>query len=108
MTVLCPGPVKTEFQERSGIRSDSLYPSFLARSAERVAREGYDGFMAGRRVVLPGSHVKVAAALLRLLPGGAAVALARRSRTQDLIGARWCRRRRRSRVLVPARSHRQS
>ena len=72
VTVLCPGPVKTEFQERSGM-GESLYPRFLVRSAERVAREGYDGFMAGRRVVLPGSHVKVAAALLRLLPGGAAV-----------------------------------
>lgn len=81
VTVLCPGPVKTEFQARSGM-DESLYPSFLARSAERVAREGYDGFMAGRRVVLPGSHVKVAAALLRLLPGRVAIALARRSRTQ--------------------------
>jgi uncharacterized protein len=81
VTVLCPGPVKTEFQARSGL-DESLYPRFLARSAERVAREGYHGFMAGRRVVLPGSHVKVAAVLLRLLPGGAAVALARRSRTR--------------------------
>ena len=81
VTVLCPGPVKTEFQERSGM-DESLYPRFLARSAERVAREGYEGFMAGRRVVLPGSHVKIAAKLLRLLPGRAAVALARKSRTQ--------------------------
>jgi short-subunit dehydrogenase len=80
VTVLCPGPVKTEFQERSGM-GESLYPRFLARSAERVALEGYEGFMAGRRVVIPGSHNKVAAALLRLLPRGAAVALARRSRT---------------------------
>jgi short-subunit dehydrogenase len=81
VTVLCPGPVKTEFNALSGM-DESLYPRFLARSAERVAREGYDGFMRGQRVVIPGSHVKVAAALLRLLPGGAAVALARRSRTQ--------------------------
>lgn len=81
VTVLCPGPVETQFQERSGM-AEGLYPRFLARSAERVAREGYDGLMAGRRIVLPGSHVKIAATLLRLLPGGAAVALARRSRTQ--------------------------
>ena len=80
VTCLCPGPVKTEFQERSGM-GESLYPRFLARSAERVAREGYEGFMAGRRVVIPGSHNKVTAALLRLLPSGTAVALARRSRT---------------------------
>ena len=81
VTVLCPGPVKTEFQERSGM-DESLYPRFLGRSAERVAFEGYEGFMAGRRVVIPGSHNKVTAALLRLLPRGAAVALVRRSRTR--------------------------
>jgi uncharacterized protein len=79
VTVVCPGPVKTEFQERSGM-AEHLYPRFMARSAERVAREGYDGLMAGRRVVITGSHNKVVAALLRLLPRAAAVALARRSR----------------------------
>jgi uncharacterized protein len=79
VTVLCPGPVKTEFQQRSGM-AENLYPRFMARSAERVAREGYDGFMAGRRVVITGTHNKVVAMLLRLLPRGAAVALALRHR----------------------------
>lgn len=76
VTVLCPGPVVTEFQQHSGMAT-SLYPRFLTRSASRVAREGYDGLMAGRRVVIPGTHVKVTAALLRLLPRGLAFALAR-------------------------------
>jgi hypothetical protein len=35
---------------------------------QRVAREGYDGLMRGRRVVVPGSDNKVAALLPRLLP----------------------------------------
>jgi short-subunit dehydrogenase len=78
VTALCPGPVVTEFQQRSGM-AESLYPRFLMRSPARVAREGYEGLMAGRRVVLPGTHVKVTAALLRLLPRGAAFALARRN-----------------------------
>jgi uncharacterized protein len=78
VTVLCPGPVKTDFLELSGM-GDDLYPRFLARSAGRVAQDGYDGFMAGRRVVIPGSHNKVAAALLRILPSGMAFALARAS-----------------------------
>jgi short-subunit dehydrogenase len=82
VTVLCPGPVKTEFQQRSGM-SESLYPAFLTRSAERVAREGYDGLMAGRRVVIPGTHSRVTAMLLRLLPRGRAIALARRHQTPD-------------------------
>jgi short-subunit dehydrogenase len=79
VTVLCPGPVKTEFQRRSGL-ADDLYPQLMERSAERVAREAYAGFMAGRRVVVPGSYNRVAASLLRILPRGGAIALARRSR----------------------------
>jgi short-subunit dehydrogenase len=82
VTALCPGPVVTEFQQRSGM-ADSIYPRFLMRSAARVAREGYEGLMAGHRVVTPGTHVKVAAALLRLLPRGAAFALARRNQRTD-------------------------
>ena len=81
VTVLCPGPVKTEFQERSGM-VESLYPQFLTRSADRVARDGYRGFMGGRRVVIPGSHNRVLARLLRLLPRRIAIAMAGRNRTQ--------------------------
>ena len=78
VTVLCPGPVATEFQEQSGM-AENLYPRFMMRSAARVAREGYEGLMQGRRVVIPGTHNKIAAMLLRLLPRGAAFALARAS-----------------------------
>ena len=67
MTALCPGPVITEFQARAGI-PEGYFPSFLARSAQRVARDGYDGLMRGRRVVVPGSVNKIAALLPRLLP----------------------------------------
>jgi len=69
VTALCPGPVETEFQARAGI-PEGYFPRWLARSAERVAQEGYDGLMRGRRVVVPGSDNKVAALLPRLLPRG--------------------------------------
>jgi hypothetical protein len=69
VTALCPGPVNTEFQARAGI-PEGYFPRLLARSAERIAREGYDGLMRGRRVVVPGSDNKVAALLPRLLPRG--------------------------------------
>jgi hypothetical protein len=65
--VLCPGPVATEFQARAGI-PEGYFPRFLARSAARVAREGYDGLMRGRRVVVPGSGNKAATLLPRFLP----------------------------------------
>jgi len=66
-TALCPGPVPTEFHSRAGIAVERL-PRRLTRSAERVAREGYAGFMRGERVIIPGFANKVATALPRLLP----------------------------------------
>jgi short-subunit dehydrogenase len=66
VTVVCPGPVPTEFHARAGIADD--LPVRLTRSAERVARDAYAGFMAGRRVVVPGSYNKWAAVLPRFLP----------------------------------------
>jgi short-subunit dehydrogenase len=76
VTALCPGPVATGFQERSGM-GERLYPRFLTRSAARVAREGYEALMQGRRVIVPGTHNKAVATLLRLMPRGLAFALAR-------------------------------
>ncbi len=67
VTALCPGPVDTEFNDSAGI-PDDYFPRILARTAERVAREGYEGFMAGKRVVVPGSNNRVFAWLPRLLP----------------------------------------
>jgi len=69
VTVLCPGPVKTEFQMRAGI--DARKPSLLLdRTAEQVARTGYDGFMAGKRLVIPGVGNKIVSLLPKLLPRG--------------------------------------
>jgi len=67
VTVLCPGPVATEFNLRAGI-PEGYFPKLLARSAERVAREGYDGLMRGRRLVVPGTENKITVFLPRLLP----------------------------------------
>ena len=67
VTVLCPGPVPTEFQARAGV-SSTTFPRLLARSAERVADEGYRGLQAGRAVVVPGGSNKVVTILTRLVP----------------------------------------
>jgi len=48
-----------------------LYESqspFLSHSAEQIARDAYDAFMAGQRVVVPGIGNKIAAALPRVMP----------------------------------------
>ena len=67
VTVLCPGPVPTEFQARAGV-SGTTFPRLLARSAERVADDGYRGLQAGRAVVVPGGPNKVVTLLTRLVP----------------------------------------
>jgi short-subunit dehydrogenase len=74
VTALCPGPVPTEFQARAGI-SDDHFPQFLARSAGRVAEEGYRGLMQGRRLVIPGTTNRLAALLPRFLPRSLILAL---------------------------------
>ncbi len=74
VTVLCPGPVPTEFQARAGAKT-SHYPKLLTRSAERVARDGYAGLMKGRRVVVPGFPNKLVTMLAPLGPRGLVLAV---------------------------------
>jgi uncharacterized protein len=69
VTVLCPGPVPTEFQARAGIM-DVHYPRGFDRSAQDVARQGYNGLMRGRGIVVPGAHNKLVPLLPRFLPRG--------------------------------------
>lgn len=69
VSVLCPGPVKTEFQMRAGL-DNRAPPSLLAQTADQVAKAGYDGFMAGKRVIIPGIGNKIVSLLPRLVPRG--------------------------------------
>lgn len=67
VTVLCPGPVPTEFQARSGMQLNAAARA-LELSAERVAQIGYDAFMRGKRVVVAGINNRIAVSLMRLVP----------------------------------------
>jgi uncharacterized protein len=67
VTVLCPGPVPTEFQARAGITGE-VFPRLLTRSAERVARDGYRCFKEGQRVVVPGSGNRAVSTFARFAP----------------------------------------
>jgi short-subunit dehydrogenase len=84
VTVLCPGPVPTEFQARAGIAGD-VFPSLLTRSAGRVAKEGYRGLMDGRRVVVPGTANKMLTQVARFVPRGLLLkAVARRQKSREV------------------------
>jgi short-subunit dehydrogenase len=69
VTVLCPGPVPSEFQERAGF-APGFDSSVLDVSASDVAQAGYRGLMANKRAVLPGLGIKFVPLLLRLFPRG--------------------------------------
>lgn len=74
VTALCPGPVQTEFQERAGFEP-GLDSRVLNVPASRVAMAGYQGLMAGKRLVLPGIGMKVIPFMLRFVPRGLLVSL---------------------------------
>ncbi len=80
VSALCPGPVITEFQDRAGI-PEGQFSKLLLCSAERVAREGYDGFMKGHRLIVPGFGNKLASFLPRLLPRGLILSIVQASQS---------------------------
>ena len=67
VTVVCPGPVPSEFQARAGFAPglDSVILNVLPAD---VARQAYDGLMADKRAVLPGLGIKIVPFLLRFFP----------------------------------------
>jgi short-subunit dehydrogenase len=78
VSVLCPGPVPTEFQARAGIMRR---PSMIDRSVDEVARAGYDGLMAGRRLIVPGWQNRLLSRLPRILPRALVLDLVARSQS---------------------------
>jgi uncharacterized protein len=54
VTTLCPGPVPTGFQARAGGSSEFGSRKPMVLSAAEVATIGFDGFLRGKRIVIPG------------------------------------------------------
>lgn len=56
VTTVCPGPVRTEFQEKSGAEFfEDRTPKAMWVSAEQVAESGLAAAEKGRRLVIPGN-----------------------------------------------------
>jgi short-subunit dehydrogenase len=71
LTVLCPGPVKTEFADTAGFTAEEAegsLPGFMWLPADDVARMAVEGLEQGRAVVIPGIANRVAARLGRNAP----------------------------------------
>ncbi len=77
-TALCPGPTRTEFQEKAGFGDVPLLRGPLVWDAASVARVGWDGAKRGKRVVVPGFANRVLALGARLSPRRLSTKIARR------------------------------
>ncbi|VAW15269.1 3-oxoacyl-[acyl-carrier protein] reductase [hydrothermal vent metagenome] len=68
-TNLAPGPVATGFAARAGMERAPLFRRMQVQDAATVARAGYKGFAAGKRLVIPGFANRFAIIAGRLVPG---------------------------------------
>ena len=70
-TVLCPGPVETEFAATAGLdeaEAAGVLPKMMWVSAGDVARQAIDALDRGRSVIIPGAANRVGARLGAMVP----------------------------------------
>ncbi|MCI4677540.1 SDR family oxidoreductase [Rhodoblastus acidophilus] len=76
VTALCPGATPTGFQRRARFSDRMQKQVFVgALTSPEVARIGYDGMMAGKRVVIPGLLNKLMIRAMTFIPKPAILAL---------------------------------
>lgn len=68
VTCLAPGPTRTSFATRADMTDSTLFQWSTPMTPEAVAQAGYEGFRAGRAVVVPGWTNKIGAALSQWAP----------------------------------------
>jgi short-subunit dehydrogenase len=68
VTCLCPGPTRTGFQDRAQLHKTRLFNLGLVMRSADVAQAGYDGMLAGRRLVTTGLMNKIVAQSVRISP----------------------------------------
>jgi short-subunit dehydrogenase len=67
VSCLAPGPVKTEFGEKSDLE-DSLLFKISLMDMEPVVKAGYEGFRRGKTIVIPGLKQQIVPFLNRFTP----------------------------------------
>lgn len=85
VTVLCPGPTRTSFQEVVSSNSSKNRIKFNMASAREVARCGYTAMMKGRTVAIPGMFNKFLAFLPRIVPRSIAANIVRKIQLTNRI-----------------------
>ncbi|MCA6079077.1 SDR family NAD(P)-dependent oxidoreductase [Fulvivirga sedimenti] len=67
VSALCPGPTDTEFTTEEMLKSNS-YKGFKQMDAAEVARQGVDGMMKGKDIIIPGLMNKIITQTPRFTP----------------------------------------
>ena len=67
ISCLCPGPVKTTFQDKAGIKKSESAKKYLM-DAEEVAKVSYKDFKKGKLIIIPGMKNKLLVIGNKLLP----------------------------------------
>ena len=82
---LCPGPVRTEFQQvaRRPDGRPEIGPKFVLVPVEQVVRDAINGLEADKPIVIPGFAMKLAMLLARLTPMPLLRVLLRRYSSRD-------------------------
>ncbi|ACZ07964.1 NADP-dependent 3-hydroxy acid dehydrogenase YdfG [Sebaldella termitidis] len=78
ISVLCPGPVETEFEKSSELTKSKLFSKLKPITAEKVAYAGYRGLMKNRAVIIPGFFNRAAITAGTFVPTGIKVNIARK------------------------------
>jgi short-subunit dehydrogenase len=75
VSCLCPGPTASKFRERAGTGKTRLARAGTPMGSAEVAKLGYDGWRANRRVVITGARNVLMARLVPFLPRRAVLGL---------------------------------
>jgi short-subunit dehydrogenase len=68
-TALCPGYTITNFHTASGVQDEmDSVPKFLKKSAKRIAEEGVEGMLNGKKIVVPTKTWKIIVFLIKIVP----------------------------------------
>jgi hypothetical protein len=68
-TALCPGYTVTNFHTASGVQDEmDSVPPFLKKSASRIAEEGVDGMLKGKKIIIPTKTWKIVVFLIKIVP----------------------------------------
>ncbi|MGD6818077.1 SDR family NAD(P)-dependent oxidoreductase [Metabacillus sp. 84] len=82
ISALCPGPTETGFFERAELENSKLFKNGVM-PADQVAKIGFDGWMNGKTVIIPGIQNKLLVGSVRFMPRKMVTSVVRKVQGKD-------------------------